>query len=120
LYFSAQEGILIFYHIKGLQYEMKICADISQPISNLIFSPDYTSLLLVTDQGTVYSYEPAHSGEAVKLLDTSSSCFLAADFLSPGNDYCVSVTTAGEVQVWSLAAGTLLSKINLGIEVHIT
>lgn len=50
LYFSAQEGILFFYHIKGLQYEMKICADILQPISSIIFSTDYTVLLLVTDQ----------------------------------------------------------------------
>uniref|UniRef100_A0A8B9EZV2 Cilia- and flagella-associated protein 43 n=1 Tax=Amazona collaria TaxID=241587 RepID=A0A8B9EZV2_9PSIT len=50
LYFSAQEGILFFYQIKGLQYEMKIYADILQPISSLIFSPDYTVLLLVTDQ----------------------------------------------------------------------
>lgn len=40
----------MFYHIKDLQYEIKICADISQPISSLMFSPDYTSLLLVTDQ----------------------------------------------------------------------
>uniref|UniRef100_A0A8C5IQB4 Cilia- and flagella-associated protein 43 n=1 Tax=Junco hyemalis TaxID=40217 RepID=A0A8C5IQB4_JUNHY len=44
------ENILIFYHIKDLQYEIKICADISEPISSLVFSPDYTSLLLVTDQ----------------------------------------------------------------------
>ncbi|KAM4775662.1 cilia- and flagella-associated protein 43 isoform 3-T3 [Cyanocitta cristata] len=116
LYAAGSEGILIFYHIKELQYEMKICADISQPISSLTFSPDYTSLLLVTDQGTVYSYKPAHSGEAVKLLDTSSSCFLAADFLTPGNNYCVSVTVSGEVQVWSLEDGTFLSKLNLGIE----
>ncbi|NXA05406.1 CFA43 protein, partial [Sapayoa aenigma] len=118
LYFSAQEGILLFYHIKDLQYEMKICADISQPISSLIFSPDYTKLLLVTDQGPVYSYEPARSGEAVKLLDTSSSCFLGADFLTPGDKYCVSVTISGEVQVWFLEDGICLSKLNLDIEVH--
>ncbi|XP_064287296.1 cilia- and flagella-associated protein 43 isoform X2 [Passer domesticus] len=116
LYAAGHEGILTFYHIKDLEYETKICANISQPISSLIFSPDYTSLLLVTDQGTVYSYRPAHSGEAVKLLDTSSSCFLAADFLTPGNNYCVSVTIAGEVQVWSLEDGTFLSKLNLGTE----
>ncbi|KFU96985.1 WD repeat-containing protein 96, partial [Pterocles gutturalis] len=119
LYFSAQEGILFFYHIKDLQYEVKICADILQPISSLIFSPDYSVILLVTDQGTVYTYKPAHSGKAVKLLDTCSSCFLAADFLTPGNKYCVSVTISGEVQVWSLEDGTYLSKINLEIEVHV-
>uniref|UniRef100_A0A8C3UU72 Cilia- and flagella-associated protein 43 n=1 Tax=Catharus ustulatus TaxID=91951 RepID=A0A8C3UU72_CATUS len=116
LYAAGCEGILIFYHIKDLQYEIKICADISQPISSLIFSPDYTSLLLITDQGTVYSYRPVRSGKAVKILDSSSSCFVAADFLTPGNNYCVSVTISGEAQVWSLEDGTLLSKLNLGIE----
>ncbi|XP_009572136.1 PREDICTED: WD repeat-containing protein 96, partial [Fulmarus glacialis] len=116
LYAAGSEGVLFFYHIKSLQYEVKICADILQPISSLIFSPDYTVLLLVTDQGTVYTYKPAHSGEAVKLLDACSSCFLAADFLTPGNKYCVSVTTSGEVQVWFLEDATCLSKLNLDIE----
>ncbi|NWS71846.1 CFA43 protein, partial [Crotophaga sulcirostris] len=120
LYFSAQRGILFFDHIKHLQSEMKICADILQPISSLIFSPDYTVLLLISDQGTVYTYKPAHSGEAVKLLDTCSNCFLAADFLTPGDKYCVSVTLSGEVQVWFLEDGTCLSKLNLDIEVHVT
>ncbi|XP_051473058.1 cilia- and flagella-associated protein 43 [Apus apus] len=116
LYAAGTEGTLLFYHIKYGQYEIKICADISQPISSLIFSPDYTLLLLVTDQGTVYTYKPAHSREAVKLLDACSSCFLAADFLTPGNKYCVSVTISGEVQVWFLEDGTCLSKLNLDIE----
>ncbi|XP_050755078.1 cilia- and flagella-associated protein 43 [Gymnogyps californianus] len=116
LYAAGSEGILFFYHIKGLQYEMKICTDILQPISSLIFSPDYTVLLLVTDQGTVYTYKPAHSGEAVKLLDACRSCFLAADFLTPGNKYCVSVTISGEVQVWFLEDGTCLSKLSIDIE----
>ncbi|XP_009879924.1 PREDICTED: WD repeat-containing protein 96 [Charadrius vociferus] len=116
LYAAGNEGFLFFYHIKGLQYEMKICADILQPISSIIFSPDYTVLLLVTDQGTVYTYKPAHSGEAVKLLDACSGCFLAADFLTPGDKYCVSVAISGEVQVWFLEDGTCLSKLNLDIE----
>ncbi|KAM6347636.1 cilia- and flagella-associated protein 43 isoform 9-T13 [Alca torda] len=91
LYAAGSEGMLFFYDIKGLQYEMKICADILQPISSLVFSPDYTTLLVVTDQGTIYTYKPAHSGEAVKLLDACSSCFLAADFLTPGDKYCVNM-----------------------------
>ncbi|XP_040418844.1 cilia- and flagella-associated protein 43 isoform X2 [Cygnus olor] len=116
LYTAGSEGVLFFYHIRGLQYEMKICADIVEPISSLLFSPDYTILLLITDQGTIYTYKPARSGEAVKLLDASSSCFLAADFLPPENKYCVSVTISGEVQVWLLEDGTSLSKRNLNIE----
>ncbi|XP_040530043.1 cilia- and flagella-associated protein 43 isoform X3 [Gallus gallus] len=116
LYTAGIEGILYFYHIRDLQYEMKICADISEPISTLTFSPDYTTLLIVTDQGTIYTYEPAHSGEAVKLLTAFSSNLLAADFLSPGDKYCVSVTISGEVQVWLLENGICLSMLNLDIE----
>uniref|UniRef100_A0A8B9BQ22 Cilia- and flagella-associated protein 43 n=1 Tax=Anser brachyrhynchus TaxID=132585 RepID=A0A8B9BQ22_9AVES len=65
LYFSAQEGILFFYHIRGLQYEMKICADIVEPISNLLFSPDYTILLLITDQATAMACCPSSNSVAV-------------------------------------------------------
>ncbi|XP_025973238.2 cilia- and flagella-associated protein 43 isoform X2 [Dromaius novaehollandiae] len=120
LYTAGSEGIVFCYRIKGLQYEMTVCVDISQPISSLIFSPDYTILLIVTKQGTIYTYKPAHDGEAVKLLDACSSCFLSADFLTPGNKYCVSVAISGEVQIWLLEDGTCLSKLSLGIEENIT
>ncbi|XP_021254283.1 cilia- and flagella-associated protein 43 isoform X2 [Numida meleagris] len=116
LYTAGTEGVVYFYHISGLQYEMKICTDVSEPISTLIFSPDYTILLIVTDQGSIYTYEPAHRGEAVKLLNAFSSYLLAADFLTPGDKYCVSVTISGEVQVWLLENGTCLSTLNLDIE----
>ncbi|XP_064923169.1 cilia- and flagella-associated protein 43 isoform X1 [Columba livia] len=116
LYATGSGGILFFYYIDDLHYEMKICADILQPITTLIFSPDYSVLLLVTDQGAVYTYKPSHSEEAVKLLDACSGYFLAADFLTPGNEYCVSVATSGEVQVWFLEDGTCLSKLNLHVE----
>ncbi|XP_068544544.1 cilia- and flagella-associated protein 43 isoform X2 [Anas acuta] len=72
--------------------------------------------LYTAGNGTIYTYKPAHKGEAVKLLDASSSCFLAADFLPPENKYCVSVTISGEVQVWLLEDGTSLSKTDLNIE----
>ncbi|XP_031453373.1 cilia- and flagella-associated protein 43 isoform X2 [Phasianus colchicus] len=116
LYTAGIEGVLYFYHIRDLQYEMKMCTDISEPISTLIFSPDYTILLIITDQGTIYSYEPAHGGEAVKLLNAFSSYLLAADFLTLGDKYCVSVTISGGVQIWLLENGTCLSMLNLDIE----
>ncbi|XP_032844431.2 cilia- and flagella-associated protein 43 isoform X3 [Tyto alba] len=72
--------------------------------------------LYAAGSGTIYTYKPAHSGETVKLLDACGSCFLAADFLTPGNKYCVSVTISGEVQVWLLEDGMCLSKLNLDTE----
>ncbi|OXB82375.1 UNVERIFIED_CONTAM: hypothetical protein H355_009300 [Colinus virginianus] len=114
---AGLEGILYFYQIRDLQYEMKICTDISEPISTLIFSPDYTILLIITDQpcdglvlficqGTIYTYEPAHRGEAVKLLDGFSSYLLAADFLTPGDKYCVATAMACCPSSNSVAVGT--------------
>ncbi|NXD09770.1 CFA43 protein, partial [Nothocercus nigrocapillus] len=120
LYTAGNEGIVFHYDIKGLQYEMTVCTDILQPISSLIFCPDYTILLIVTMEGTIYTYKPGHKGEAVKLLDACSSCFLSADFLTPGNEYCVSVAISGEVQVWLLEDGTCVSKLNLDTEENIT
>ncbi|XP_015722732.1 cilia- and flagella-associated protein 43 [Coturnix japonica] len=116
LYTGGIEGILYFYDISDLQYEMKICADISEPISTLVFSPDYTVLLIVTDQGTIYAYKPAHAGEAVKLLNAFSGYLLAADFLAPGDKYYVSVTISGEIQVSLLENGTYFSMLNLDTE----
>ncbi|XP_068805797.1 cilia- and flagella-associated protein 43 isoform X2 [Struthio camelus] len=106
LYTAGSEGIVFCHRIRGLQYEMTVCVDISQPISSLIFSPDYTTLLIVTKQGTTYTYRPAHSGEAVKLLDACSSCVLSADFLTPGNKYCVATAMACCPSSNSVAVGT--------------
>ncbi|KAM8806103.1 cilia- and flagella-associated protein 43 [Eudromia elegans] len=116
LYTAGNEGIVFRYDIRGLQYEMTVCTDILQPISSLVFSPDYTILLIATTEGTIYTYKPGHTGEAIKLLDACSSCFLRADFLTPENKYCVSVAVSGEVQVWLLEDGTCLSKLSLDTE----
>ncbi|NWX82783.1 CFA43 protein, partial [Nothoprocta pentlandii] len=120
LYTAGNEGIVFRYDIKGLQYEMTVCTDILQPICSLIFSPDYTILLIVTTEGSIYTYKPGHTGEAVKLLDAGTSCFLSADFLTPENKYCVSVAISGEVQVWLLEDGTCLSKLSLDTEENLT
>uniref|UniRef100_A0A8C8AIJ6 Cilia- and flagella-associated protein 43 n=1 Tax=Otus sunia TaxID=257818 RepID=A0A8C8AIJ6_9STRI len=61
--------------LPDLQYEMKICADILQSISSLIFSPDYTVLLLVTDQATAMACCPSSNSVAVG-TKRGQICFL--------------------------------------------
>uniref|UniRef100_A0A674IBA8 Cilia- and flagella-associated protein 43 n=1 Tax=Terrapene triunguis TaxID=2587831 RepID=A0A674IBA8_9SAUR len=89
LYAAGSDGIVHFYQIKGTHYQMDDCFDVSEPITSLVFSPDYNTLLVETDKGSVYVYKPSQNEEVIKLLDACNDHFLSADFLTPGNKYCV-------------------------------
>ncbi|XP_038265649.1 cilia- and flagella-associated protein 43 isoform X4 [Dermochelys coriacea] len=116
LYAAGSDGIVHFYQIKGTHYQMDNCFDVSEPIINLVFSPDYNILLIETDKGSVYVYKPSQNEEVVKLLDACNDHFLSADFLTPGNKYCVSVAISGEVHVWLLEDGAFISKLCLNTQ----
>nr|XP_023956224.1 cilia- and flagella-associated protein 43-like [Chrysemys picta bellii] len=116
LYAAGSDGIVHFYQIKGTHYQMDDCFDVSEPITSLVFSPDYNTLLVETDKGSVYVYKPSQNEEVIKLLDACNDHFLSADFLTPGNKYCVSVAISGEVHVWLLEDGTFISKLCLNTQ----
>ncbi|KYO40613.1 cilia- and flagella-associated protein 43 isoform A [Alligator mississippiensis] len=104
LYAAGSDGVVHMCQPKDSFYTMKNYLDVSEPITSLVFSPDYSRLLVETEKVRE---------EAVKLLDASSSHFLSADFLTPGNKYCVSVAISGEVHFWLLEDGTCISKLSL-------
>uniref|UniRef100_A0A452IXK7 Cilia- and flagella-associated protein 43 n=1 Tax=Gopherus agassizii TaxID=38772 RepID=A0A452IXK7_9SAUR len=89
LYAAGSDGIVRFYQIKGTHYQMDDSFDVSEPITSLDFSPDYNTLLVETDKGSVYVYQPSQNEEVIKVLDACNDHFLSADFLTPGNKYCV-------------------------------
>ncbi|XP_073210542.1 cilia- and flagella-associated protein 43 isoform X3 [Lepidochelys kempii] len=116
LYAAGSDGIVHFYQIKGTHYQMDNCFDVSEPIISLVFSPDYNILLVETDKGSVYVYKPSQNEKVIKLLDACNDHFLSADFLTPGNKYCVSVAISGEVHVWLLEDGAFISKLCLNTQ----
>ncbi|EMP37621.1 WD repeat-containing protein 96 [Chelonia mydas] len=113
---TFRDGIVHFYQIKGTHYQMDNCFDVSEPIISLVFSPDYNILLVETDKGSVYVYKPSQNEKVIKLLDACNDHFLSADFLTPGNKYCVSVAISGEVHVWLLEDGAFISKLCLNTQ----
>ncbi|XP_074855314.1 cilia- and flagella-associated protein 43 [Carettochelys insculpta] len=116
LYAAGSEGIVQFYQIRGTHYHVENCLDVSEPVTTLVFSPDYSTLLVETDTGSVYVCKPSLDEDMVKLLDACNDRFLSADFLTPGNKYCVSVAISGEVHVWLLEDGTFISKLCLNTQ----
>ncbi|XP_075791642.1 cilia- and flagella-associated protein 43 isoform X2 [Pelodiscus sinensis] len=117
LYAAGTDGIVQVYQIKGSYYQVDDYFDVAEPITSLVFSPDYNTLLVETYKGSVYIYKTSHNEEIIKLLDAYNDHFLSADFLTPGNKYCVSVAISGEVHVWLLEDGTFISKLCLNSEV---
>ncbi|XP_053162414.1 cilia- and flagella-associated protein 43 isoform X2 [Hemicordylus capensis] len=113
LFAAGNDGVVRFYKIKGTSYEVEDCLDMEEPITSLIFSPDYVNLLVETEKGSLYIFNPNVNEDVIQLLDASEEQFIGADFIVPGTKYCVSVAKSGEVHVWQVEDGTCVSKLCL-------
>ncbi|XP_026523209.1 cilia- and flagella-associated protein 43 [Notechis scutatus] len=113
LYAAGTDGFVRLYKIKGTSFQAEDCFEIEEPITTLFFSPDYIYLLVETEKGSLYIFNPNSNEDVIALLDASMSQFLAADFIVPGNTHCVSVAKSGEIQVWQLDNGAFISTLCL-------
>uniref|UniRef100_A0A8C6XW02 Cilia- and flagella-associated protein 43 n=1 Tax=Naja naja TaxID=35670 RepID=A0A8C6XW02_NAJNA len=86
---DASDGFVRLYKIKGTSFQAEDCFEIEEPITTLFFSPDYIYLLVETEKGSLYIFNPNSNEDVIALLDASMSQFLAADFIVPGNTHCV-------------------------------
>ncbi|XP_053245250.1 cilia- and flagella-associated protein 43 [Podarcis raffonei] len=113
LYAAGNDGVVRLYKIKGNSFQMEDCLEVEEPITNLIFSPDYFYLLVETEKGSLFAFNPNDNEDVIKLMDASISHFVGAEFLVPGNKHCVSVAGSGEIHVWQLEDGAFVSKLCL-------
>ncbi|KAF7253151.1 Cilia- and flagella-associated protein 43 [Varanus komodoensis] len=113
LYAGGNDGCVRCYKLKGTTFQTEDCLEMNEPITNLVFSPDYIYLLVETEKGSVCIFNPNESEVVTLLLDASISPFVGADFIVPGTKHCVSVAESGEVHVWQLDEGAFISKLNL-------
>ncbi|KAM4036639.1 cilia- and flagella-associated protein 43 [Anomaloglossus baeobatrachus] len=111
LYIGGSDGILWLCSIKGSEFTMKECWNAEEPIESISSSPDYKKLSIATKTGSVYIYNK--SGHPVEILNTCSDVLTAADFLTTGNKYCLSVGRSGQVHFWSLEDGANISSLSI-------
>ncbi|XP_074089862.1 cilia- and flagella-associated protein 43-like isoform X4 [Macrotis lagotis] len=118
LFVSGNDGILHSFTVKETHYKIKDYFDVQEPVETILFSPDYTLLLIETIKGSVYTYTFGEEPKVKTILDACGGNIQAVDFITPGNKYCMSVTILGEIYIWLLENGSLVSKLHLGTEVN--
>ncbi len=113
---------------------------ISHNVSHLVWSPNYSKLAIGSDKGAILTVDPLNLSSSLNLLSGHPHSKLnGLDMLCPGSEYFVvsgengyfitdyinnailhkqTCRSDGDVQVWNITDGALVSSINLGTEVH--
>ncbi|XP_076599514.1 cilia- and flagella-associated protein 43 [Chaetodon auriga] len=102
--------------IKGTQINITQTWRFERPVTTVMYSPDYETLLLSSNTGQIYMLNLTRSDETVKVLDVLSGNFVAAALLHTDKKICVSVRDSGELQLWS-PDGICLGSLSLQTEV---
>ncbi|XP_045926905.1 cilia- and flagella-associated protein 43 isoform X2 [Micropterus dolomieu] len=102
--------------IKGIQMDITQKWQLEGPVTTVMYSPDYETLLLSSKTGQIYMLNSTRSDKIVKVLDDLSSNFVTAALSHADKNICVSVRDSGELQLWS-TDGLCLSNLSLQAEV---
>uniref|UniRef100_F7ESQ5 Cilia- and flagella-associated protein 43 n=1 Tax=Ornithorhynchus anatinus TaxID=9258 RepID=F7ESQ5_ORNAN len=76
---NAYFGVIFHYH----------SCDVSEPVRNILFSPNYRRLLIETVKGSIFTCIPMDMANIDTVLDVCQGDFVANDFITPGNKYCL-------------------------------
>ncbi|XP_059955887.1 cilia- and flagella-associated protein 43 isoform X1 [Mesoplodon densirostris] len=112
---SGIDGFVYSFLIKDTSYKVEDFLEVEGPVEHLMFSPSYRMLLIQTDKGSIYIYTFDEEPTFEKLLAACDGKFQATDFITPGNEYCMTLTQSGEVCVWDIEDGAHVSRIYLNI-----
>ncbi|XP_046727641.1 cilia- and flagella-associated protein 43 [Silurus meridionalis] len=114
---TGSDGVLQIFRIKGNKVEVVENLALVEPVSSLCFSPDNETLLLTSDTGRIYKYNPGPKNEVIKVLDVLCGNFIAAAQLYTEDNLCVSVRESGELQLWSMEDGDCIASLFLQTKV---
>ncbi|XP_029304967.1 cilia- and flagella-associated protein 43 isoform X2 [Cottoperca gobio] len=112
----GKENVAYCLQIKASQINITETWQLEGPVTTVMYSPDYETLLLSSNTGQIYVLNPTRSDKIVKVLDVLSGKFVAAALSHTDKNICVSVRDSGELQMWS-ADGICLSSLSLQAEV---
>ncbi|XP_078268914.1 cilia- and flagella-associated protein 43 isoform X2 [Rhinoraja longicauda] len=113
LFAAGKDGKLYCLKLKIYSLEVEECWSAGSSIRNITFSADYKSLLIATEEGLAFVYNPLNEADVSTTLNVYSGDFVSAMFLGTGTQYCVSTRKLGIMQVWSLEDGKNISTLAL-------
>ncbi|XP_037639094.1 cilia- and flagella-associated protein 43 isoform X1 [Sebastes umbrosus] len=112
----GKESVVHCLQIKAARIDITQTWQFEGPVTTVMYSPDYETLLLSSNTGQIYVLNPTQSDKIVKVLDVLSGNFVAAALSHIDKNICVSVRDSGELQLWS-ADGICLGSLSLQVEV---
>lgn len=110
---SGIDGFVYSFIISDSNYKVEDFLQVEEPVEHLMFSPSYKMLLIQTDKGSVYIYTFGEEPTLDKVLEACDGKFQAIDLITPGNEYCMTLTYSGEICVWHIEDGACVSRIYL-------
>ncbi|XP_069423145.1 cilia- and flagella-associated protein 43 isoform X4 [Ovis canadensis] len=113
---SGIDGFVYSLLIKDTNYKVEDFLEVERPVEHLMFSPSYRMLLIQIDKGSIFIYTFGEEPTFEKVLEACDGKFQATDFITPGNEYCMTLTQSGEVCVWGIEDGACVSRIYLNIQ----
>ncbi|XP_034407920.1 cilia- and flagella-associated protein 43 [Cyclopterus lumpus] len=112
----GKESAVHCLQIKTTQINITQTWQLEGPVTTVTYSPDYETLLFLSNTGQIYVLNPNRSDKIVKLLEVLSGNFVAAALSHTDKNICVSVRDSGVLQLWS-ADGVCLGSLSLQAEV---
>ncbi|XP_060599927.1 cilia- and flagella-associated protein 43-like [Ruditapes philippinarum] len=116
LYCAGMDGTLRLVDVKSSNVHVIEKCHVGVPISSMTFSPSYRHVILGSTRGTLHLYEPGTADSLKLLKDLHHGQFVGISCL-PGNEHCVTAREDGEIQVWSIDKGNMVSSFNVGVPV---
>ncbi|XP_061259351.1 cilia- and flagella-associated protein 43 isoform X4 [Bos javanicus] len=113
---SGIDGFVYSLLIKDTNYKVEDFLEVERPVEHLMFSPSYRMLLIQTDKGSIFIYTFGEEPTFEKVLEACDGKFQATDFITPGNEFCMTLTQSGEVCVWGIEDGACVSRVYLNIQ----
>ncbi|XP_057362273.1 cilia- and flagella-associated protein 43-like isoform X1 [Manis pentadactyla] len=110
---SGIDGFVYSVIIKDSSYKVEDFLEVEGPVEHMMFSPSYKMLLIQTDQGSVYIYTFGEEPTFERVLESCDGKFQAIDLITPGNEYCMTLTHSGEISVWCIEDGACVSRVYL-------
>ncbi|XP_045438024.1 cilia- and flagella-associated protein 43 isoform X2 [Pipistrellus kuhlii] len=110
---SGIDGFVYSFIMKDTTYKVEDFLQIEEPVEHLQFSPSYKMLLIQTGKGSVYIYTFGEEPTLDKVLEACDGKFQSIDLITPGNEYCMTVTYSGEVCILLIEDGSCVSRLPL-------
>ncbi|KAM6184787.1 cilia- and flagella-associated protein 43 [Rhynchocyon petersi] len=116
IFASGIDGLVYSFIIKDSSYKVQDFIEVDKPVEHLQFSPNYKTLLIQTEKGSIHRYTFGEKPALDKILDACDGNIQAIDFITPGNSYFMTLTDSGEIGIWWLEDGSTVSKMPLDIQ----